>query len=60
MPKGQLPKPDVIVASSLSPLTVVNGFLLRKRYRCRLVFEIRDIWPLTITEEGASVPAIRS
>lgn len=52
MPKGQLPKPDVIVASSLSPLTVVNGFLLRKRYSCRLVFEIRDIWPLTITEEG--------
>ena len=52
MPKGQLPKPDVIVASSLSPLTVLNGFLLRRRYRCRLVFEIRDIWPLTITEEG--------
>ena len=56
MPKGQLPKPDVIVASSLSPLTVVNGFLMRKRYRCRLVFEIRDIWPLTITEEGGFSP----
>lgn len=52
MPKGQLPVPDVVVASSLSPLTVVNGFLLRWRFRCRLVFEIRDIWPLTITEEG--------
>lgn len=52
MPKRQLPNPDVIVVSSLSPLTVVNGLLLRKRYRCRLVFEIRDIWPLTITEEG--------
>lgn len=52
IPKVQLPKPDVIVVSSLSPLTVVNGFLLRRRYRCRLVLEIRDIWPLTITEEG--------
>lgn len=52
MPHGQLPRPDVIVASSLSPLTVLNGFILRKRYRCRLVFEIRDIWPLTITQEG--------
>ncbi len=52
MPKGNIPRPDVVVASSLSPLTVVNGFLLRRRYRCRLVFEIRDIWPLTITEEG--------
>jgi len=52
MPKGQLPRPDVIVASSLSPLTLLNGLLLRMRYHCRLVFEIRDIWPLTITEEG--------
>ena len=52
MPKGNIPRPDVVVASSLSPLTVVNGFLLRRRYRCRLVFEIRDIWPLTITQEG--------
>lgn len=52
MPKEIVPKPDVVVASSLSPLTVMNGFLLRRRYRCRLVFEIRDIWPLTITEEG--------
>ena len=52
MPKGNIPKPDVVVVSSLSPLTVVNGFLLRRRYRCRLVFEIRDIWPLTITQEG--------
>jgi glycosyltransferase involved in cell wall biosynthesis len=52
MPRGNIPRPDVVVVSSLSPLTVVNGFLLRRRYRCRLVFEIRDIWPLTITEEG--------
>jgi glycosyltransferase involved in cell wall biosynthesis len=56
MPMGQLPRPDVVVVSSLSLLTVLNGFLLRKRYRCRLVFEIRDIWPLTITEEGGFSP----
>lgn len=52
MPKSSLPKPDVIVVSSLSLLTVLNGFWLRRKYRCRLVLEIRDIWPLTITEEG--------
>ena len=52
MPIKQLPTPDVIVVSSLSLLTILNGFLLRRRYGCRLVFEIRDIWPLTITEEG--------
>lgn len=52
MPKGNLPKPDTIVVSSLSLLTIINGMWLRRLYRCRLVFEIRDIWPLTIIEEG--------
>lgn len=52
MPKRQLTRPDAIVVSSLSLLTILNGLLLRWRYRCRLVLEIRDIWPLTITEEG--------
>ncbi|MBC8522436.1 glycosyltransferase, partial [PVC group bacterium] len=33
-------------------MTILNGFLLRRHYKCRLVFEIRDIWPLTIVEEG--------
>lgn len=52
LPVRRLPKPDVIVVSSLSLLTVINGLRLRNRYKCRLVFEVRDIWPLTITEEG--------
>lgn len=52
MPKEDLPPPDAVIVSSLSLLTILNGFLLRRRYGCRLVFEIRDIWPLTITEEG--------
>jgi len=52
MPKATLPRPDAIIVSSLSLLTIINGFFLRQRYRARLVFEIRDIWPLTITEEG--------
>jgi glycosyltransferase involved in cell wall biosynthesis len=47
-----LPPPDVIVVSSLSLLTVINGLILRRRYGARLVFEVRDIWPLTLTEEG--------
>lgn len=52
LPKHQLPTPNVIIVSSLSLLTIFNGLLLRRRYQCRLVLEIRDIWPLTITEEG--------
>lgn len=52
LPKHHFAAPDVIIVSSLSLLSILNGFLLRRRYGCRLVFEIRDIWPLTITEEG--------
>lgn len=47
-----LPRPDVIVASSLSLLTILNGLRLRRKYGARLVFEVRDIWPLTLVEEG--------
>lgn len=50
--KNTLPKPDAIVVSSLSLLSIVNGLWLKKKYSCRLIFEIRDIWPLTIVEEG--------
>lgn len=51
-PLSELPRPDVIVVSSLSLLTVLSGVLLRKRFEARLVFEVRDIWPLTLVEEG--------
>jgi len=50
--KSQLTRPDAVIISSLSLLTIVNGLLLRRKYSCRLVFEVRDIWPLTIVEEG--------
>jgi glycosyltransferase involved in cell wall biosynthesis len=50
--KESLPKPDAIIVSSLSILTIFNGLILRKKYGCRLIFEVRDIWPLTIIEEG--------
>src|SRR5688500_2370810 len=52
MDKAPLPKPDVIVVSSLSLLTVINGLFMRRKYKCKLVFEVRDIWPLTLVEEG--------
>jgi glycosyltransferase involved in cell wall biosynthesis len=52
LPKKRLPAPDVIIVSSLSLLTILNGVWLRHRNRCKLIFEIRDIWPLTLVEEG--------
>lgn len=48
----QLDRPDVIIVSSLSILSIVYGYYLKKKFNSFLVFEIRDIWPLTMTEEG--------
>lgn len=56
LPKDDLARPDVVIVSSLSLLTIFNGLWLRRNYGCRLVFEVRDIWPLTIIEEGGFNP----
>jgi glycosyltransferase involved in cell wall biosynthesis len=50
--KSKLKKPDVVIVSSLSLLSILYGFYLKKLYKAFLVFEVRDIWPLTMTEEG--------
>ncbi len=45
-------KPDVVIVSSLSIFTIIYGYYLKRKWGSFLVFEIRDIWPLTMTEEG--------
>lgn len=52
LPFRKLSRPDIIIASSLSLLSILTGAFLSRKYGARLVFEIRDIWPLTIVEEG--------
>ncbi len=46
----KIKKPDVIIVSSLSVLTVITGYIFKKIYGAKLIFEIRDIWPLSLTE----------
>lgn len=50
---GRFNRPDVIMATSVHPLTCVAGILLAGKYRCRCVIEIADLWPLTLVEYGA-------
>ena len=52
MDRSKLNKPDVIIISSLSLLSILYGYFLKKKYKATLIFEIRDIWPLTLIEEG--------
>lgn len=51
-PKGQFKKPDVVIASSLSILSIISGFLLACYYKARFILEIRDIWPLSAKQLG--------
>jgi len=50
--KKKLNRPDVIIASSLSLLTVINAYIFSKRYKAKFIFEVRDIWPLSAIELG--------
>lgn len=43
-------KPDVIIVSSLSLFTFLSGRILKKKFNCKLICEVRDIWPLTLKE----------
>lgn len=45
-------KPNVIYVSSLSLLTILNGIYLKKKFKSKLVFEMRDLWPYFLYTTG--------
>ncbi|MFI3115575.1 MAG: glycosyltransferase family 4 protein [Clostridia bacterium] len=47
---GKQQKPDIILASSVHPLTCVAGVFIAKRYKVPCIVEIRDLWPESIVE----------
>ncbi|KAB8133675.1 glycosyltransferase family 4 protein [Gracilibacillus oryzae] len=46
-------KPDVILASSVHPLTLVAGIKIAKRLGVPCICEVRDLWPESIVAYGA-------
>lgn len=50
--KRKLKSPDVILVSSLSPFPIISAFFWSLRYKSKLLFEVRDIWPLSLIELG--------
>lgn len=45
-------KPDVVVASSVHPLTMVAGIQIAKKMKIPCICEIRDLWPEAIFSFG--------
>ncbi len=41
-------KPDIILASSVHPLTMVAGLKLAKEFKIKCICEVRDLWPEAI------------
>ncbi len=44
--------PDIIIVSSASPLPIWKAYFWAKRFNAKLIFEVRDIWPMSIIELG--------
>lgn len=45
-------KPDVIIGSSAHPLAALLAIRLGRKYQCKKIVEIRDLWPESIVEYG--------
>ena len=50
------PKPDAIVVTSMPPTSCAVGVHLAKKYRCRGIAEIADLWPESIVAFGVAGP----
>jgi len=47
-----LPRPNLIIGSSVHPFAAAAGLALARRHRVPFVFEVRDLWPQTLVDMG--------
>lgn len=52
----RFPKPDAIVATSMPPTSCAMGIRLARKYGCRGIAEIADLWPESIVAYGIAGP----
>jgi glycosyltransferase involved in cell wall biosynthesis len=49
-------KPDFIIASPMATFLTIPAYRLAKKYNAKFIFEVKDIWPLSIIELGGINP----
>jgi glycosyltransferase involved in cell wall biosynthesis len=47
-----IPRPDVIIGSSVHPFAVLSALRLARRFKAHFITEIRDLWPQTLVDFG--------
>lgn len=56
LPVKELGNPDVIILSPMATTPVIPSLYLSKKFKCKLIYEVKDIWPLTLMELGGYSP----
>ena len=56
LPLKKMQKPDFIIASPMAPFLAIPSYYLAKKFKAKFVYEVKDIWPLSIIELGNISP----
>ena len=52
LPISKMDKPDFVIASPMATFLTIPAYYLAKKFKAKFVFEVKDIWPLSIVELG--------
>lgn len=48
----RIPEPGVVIVSSPAPTPTIIGYLWAKKYNAKFIFDVRDLWALTMKNVG--------
>jgi len=51
-----IPKPDIVIGSSVHLFAVLSAYYIARHYHARFIMEVRDLWPQTLVDMGALNP----
>ena len=52
LPVKDMATPDIIILSPMAPFPIVSAYRWSRRFKAKLIFEVKDIWPLSLIEIG--------